>query len=254
MADPICTAGSCATDADCDDGDACTTDTCDGGACTATPIEDCGSNPPPGNPPEGDCEDAIDNDGDGLIDCADTDCAGSAACKGQEVCGDCIDNDGDGLVDYEDPDCCADPKTLEMRRMMLRPAPKRVTAKRLNLKVRNTGFDRADLDPRLAGATLQISDPNGTILCQPIPAAAWTHKGKRSFRFKDKTGLVAGGIKKARFNMKNNGKVPFRALGKSVLLGHTDGHDVKVTIGVGARCSQSMTQLRSKGDRMLMLP
>jgi hypothetical protein len=54
--------------------------------------------------------------------------------------------------------------------------------------------------------------------------------------------------------MKNNGRVPFRALGKSVLLGHTDGHDVKVTIGVGARCSQSMTQLRSKGDRMLMLP
>jgi hypothetical protein len=144
--------------------------------------------PAPREPAEGDCEDAIDNDGDGLIDCADTDCAGNAACKGQEVCGDCIDNDGDGLTDYEDPDCCADPKALEMRRMMLRPAPKKATAKRLNLNVRNTGFDRADLDPRLAGATLQISDPSGTILCQPIPAAAWTHKGKRSFRFKDKTG------------------------------------------------------------------
>ena len=50
------------------------------------------------------------------------------------------------------------------------------------------------------------------------------------------------------------GSFPFRALGKSVLLGHTAGHDVKVTIGVGAHCSQSMTQLRAKGDRMLMLP
>ena len=39
-----------------------------------------------------------------------------------------------------------------------------------------------------------------------------------------------------------------------IILGHTDGHDVKVTIGVGSQCSQSMTQLGAKGDRMLLLP
>ena len=169
------------------------------------------------------------------------------------MCGDCIDNDGDGLVDYEDPDCCADPNALEMRRMMLRPAPKRSTAKRLNLKVRNTGFDRADLDPRLAGATLQISDPSGTILCQPIPAAAWTHRNKRSFRFKDKTGSVAAGLKRARFAMKRSGAIRFKTKGKAVVMGTTQGHDVKVTIGVGGQCSEAMTQLRAK-RRAMVLP
>ena len=247
MADPTC--GACTADADCNDGDACTTDTCVDGACVASTIHNCST-----NPPEGTCDDAFDNDGDGLIDCADTDCAGNAACGVYEVCGDCLDNDGDGLVDYQDPDCCADPHTLEVRRMMLRPAPKRAKAKRLRLKVRDSGFDRATLDPKAAGATLQISDPNGTILCQPIAAAAWVHRNPRSFRFLDKTGTVAGGLKRARFRMKRNGKVAFVTVGKAMILRKTDGHDVKVTIGVGGQCSHSMTQLRAKGDRMLLLP
>jgi hypothetical protein len=247
MTDPTC--GACTADADCNDGDACTADTCVAGACVAGPIDNCST-----NGPETDCQDAFDNDGDGLVDCSDTDCAGTAACGGFEVCGDCIDNDGDGLVDYQDDDCCAAPRDLDVRRMMLRPEPKRARAKRLRLKVRDTGFDRATLDPRLAGATLQISDADGTILCQPIPAAAWTHRNPRSFNFKDKTGTVAGGLKRARVMMKRNGKVPFRALGKTVILRKTDGHDVKVTIGLGSQCSQSMTQLRAKGDRMLLLP
>ena len=247
MADPTC--GACTSDTDCNDADACTTDTCVAGACTVSPIPSCSS-----NPPEGDCDDAFDNDADGLVDCSDADCAGNPACGTFEVCGDCVDNDGDGLVDYQDPDCCAAPHALQVRRMMLRPAPKRATAKRLRLKVRDSGFDRTSLDPRLAGATLQISDPAGTILCQPIPAAAWIHRNPRSYRFRDKTGTVAGGLKRARFRMKRNGKVAFRALGKTMVLGTTDGHDVKVTVGVGAQCSQSMTQLRSKGNRMLLLP
>ncbi len=142
------------TDADCNDGDACTTDTCVAGACTASPIPSCSSNPPEA------CDDLFDNDADGLIDCSDADCAGTPTCGTFEVCGDCVDNDGDGLVDYQDPDCCAAPHALQVRRMMLRPAPKRAKAKRLR----------------------------------------------------------------------------------------------KVTVGVGAQCSQSMTQLRAKGDRMLLLP
>jgi hypothetical protein len=50
------------------------------------------------------CGDTIDNDGDGLIDCADiADCSGSW-CP-EKVCGDELDNDGDGYVDCNDPDC-----------------------------------------------------------------------------------------------------------------------------------------------------
>jgi hypothetical protein len=244
VVDPACT--PCATDAECDDHDACTTDACVAGVCAATPLDECTSNPPE------DCTNGSDDDGDGFADCNDTDCADVPACGGVEVCGDCVDNDGDGLADYDDPDCCAAPETLDVRRMILQPAPKKPTAKRLRLKVRNTGFDAAALDPMVMDTTIQISDPNGMVFCQHIPSAAWTHRNPRSFRFLDKTSTVAGGIKRARFQMKRNGAVPFRAMGKQVVLGATDGHDVMVTVGVGSQCSQSMTQLRVKGQRLIL--
>ncbi len=70
------------------------------------------------------CDDGVDNDGDGDVDCDDTNCArkscsadvpgatcadgGAGDCVGGEpvaLCSDDLDNDGDGLVDCEDPDC-----------------------------------------------------------------------------------------------------------------------------------------------------
>ncbi len=48
-----------------------------------------------------DCLDGLDNDLDGLVDCADEDCDGMCA----EVCGDGRDNDGDGAIDCLDSDC-----------------------------------------------------------------------------------------------------------------------------------------------------
>ena len=50
------------------------------------------------------CDDGIDNDGDGLVDCEDPDCAGSPECI-PEICDDALDNDGDGLTDCEDSEC-----------------------------------------------------------------------------------------------------------------------------------------------------
>ncbi|MBI2668450.1 hypothetical protein HYX14_01275 [Candidatus Woesearchaeota archaeon] len=59
------------------------------------------------------CTDVQDNDGDGKIDCADSDCKGSFG-PNDETCGpetddyscrDLGDNDGDGLTDCKDPDC-----------------------------------------------------------------------------------------------------------------------------------------------------
>jgi len=60
-------------------------------------------------PPVEDCSDAIDNDGDGQIDCADADCSDDLACTGPvpEVCDDLTDNDFDGLVDCADSDCAS---------------------------------------------------------------------------------------------------------------------------------------------------
>ncbi|WKN41351.1 T9SS type A sorting domain-containing protein [Tunicatimonas pelagia] len=53
------------------------------------------------------CNDGIDNDGDGLIDCQDRgDCGASVACETD--CSNGIDDDGDGFYDYYDGDCTAD--------------------------------------------------------------------------------------------------------------------------------------------------
>ncbi len=56
------------------------------------------------------CNDGLDNDGDGTIDCADTDCAAIASCMtlsvDAEKCNDTIDNDGDTLIDCADTEDC----------------------------------------------------------------------------------------------------------------------------------------------------
>lgn len=61
---------------------------------------------------ETECSDGRDDDGDGLIDCADADCYDAPICRagGNEErndarCSDWIDNDGDGAVDCDDQDC-----------------------------------------------------------------------------------------------------------------------------------------------------
>ncbi len=59
------------------------------------------------------CTGGNDEDGDGMIDCADADCFEAAECnvggeeRNAERCSDWVDNDGDGAIDCEDPDCSA---------------------------------------------------------------------------------------------------------------------------------------------------
>jgi len=57
------------------------------------------------------CSDTVDNDGDGMVDCDDTDCTSDPACAPAPVenCTDGIDNDGDGAIDCADGDCTSDP-------------------------------------------------------------------------------------------------------------------------------------------------
>lgn len=60
--------------------------------------------------PERACADGVDNDQDGLTDCADDDCDADAVCEGgeeaePEVCDDGVDNDLDGQADCDDSDC-----------------------------------------------------------------------------------------------------------------------------------------------------
>ncbi len=80
-------------------------------------------------PPAENCTNGVDDDGDGLADCADPDCAvdadgdgvDAAPCGGDcddgdpsipgpgEVCGDGVDNDCNGLVDCDEAVCSSDP-------------------------------------------------------------------------------------------------------------------------------------------------
>jgi hypothetical protein len=61
-----------------------------------------GDEPLPGE----NCANGLDDDGDGLVDCADPDCQAFPACVGsKEICNNGIDDDKDGFTDCQDPEC-----------------------------------------------------------------------------------------------------------------------------------------------------
>jgi hypothetical protein len=84
----------------------------------AAPVE---AQPAPAQPPaagqrperESVCTGRVDEDGDGMVDCADADCFHDRACEAgnaagennNALCSDWIDNDGDGQIDCDDQDC-----------------------------------------------------------------------------------------------------------------------------------------------------
>ncbi len=56
------------------------------------------------------CDNQQDDDGDGAVDCDDSDCAEDPACApATEICDNQQDDDGDGAVDCDDSDCAEDP-------------------------------------------------------------------------------------------------------------------------------------------------
>jgi hypothetical protein len=228
----------CKTAADCDDGNACTTDVCAAGVCQARPIAGCGVEL---------CNDGIDNDGDGKIDCQDEDCAKDPACVHApvEICGDCIDNDGDGLVDYEDPDCCGSTDALTLRRLAMRMRPQ---AGRNTLRLRGgyAALQTRTFDPASDGVSLQIADHSGQVYCHTIPLASkpgWLKHGV--FRFRDKTGSAADGLRRVRFKIRKDGRVVVRAVGRKMSYRTPTGTDLTVTLRVGNQCLQATPTLRS---------
>ncbi|MCB9627105.1 MAG: hypothetical protein H6725_07015 [Sandaracinaceae bacterium] len=52
------------------------------------------------------CTGGTDDDCDGQVDCADSDCATDPACSHGEICGNFLDDDGDGLEDFWDTADC----------------------------------------------------------------------------------------------------------------------------------------------------
>src|SRR5665213_1383269 len=88
-------------------------DDCNGLIDCADPA--CFGDPSCSKPGQEICNNGIDDNGDGLIDCADPECVNSISCKttpGTEICNNGIDDNGNGLVDCADPMCTTFPGCL----------------------------------------------------------------------------------------------------------------------------------------------
>jgi hypothetical protein len=227
----------CTTAADCNDQNSCTTDTCEAGACAHETLENC---------PTEVCDDGIDNDGDGDIDCADSDCANNPICD-VEICGNCLDDDGDGKVDFEDDDCCDNTNSLVISRMRVRTKPE-AGKNKLRLKATYAARAPEGFDPQSQGTTLQLRDSEGNFFCHEIPLKTdrlWIKKG--IWKLKDKSGLMAGGINRARFKVrKKDSRVIFKARGKKMQFRDIVGSEVTVTLAVGNQCTQQVASLKTK--------
>ena len=55
-----------------------------------------------------DCSNQTDDDDDGDTDCADSECSNDPACGPETDCSDGVDNDGDNLTDCDDDNCTGD--------------------------------------------------------------------------------------------------------------------------------------------------
>ncbi len=237
---------SCVAAADCADEIACTTETCVEGRCAYAPPAAC-----PSCAAEA-CDDGLDNDCDGRVDCVDADCAGSRSCSGgPEICGDCRDNDADGLVDYEDSECCARTVILGVEQLMLRPAGKR--GDRIRLASQYSANMLPGFDPLTHDTSVQITDPKGVVFCTTITADHWMSRQRRHLAFWDRKGAFSGGLSDGQFILERAGSVGFRTHGKKAEIVSMDEGVVTVTVRAGETCSRATATLRARGA-MLVAP
>ncbi len=113
-------------------------------------------------PPEEDdtCQNGVDDDGDGLVDGDDPDCAGEGASEAlRQSCRDGLDNDGDGVVDLEDPDCQA-PETAEGGDLS---GPRCPSVSECADGADNDEDGLTDLDDPDCGADAELCDDRGCV-------------------------------------------------------------------------------------------
>ncbi len=250
--DDACTGGMCTHTAragctrctsagQCDDKNQCTTDTCNAEVCSNVPIPGCTiCTPTPEN-----CSDGIDNDCDGLVDCADPDCAGTPACiPPPEICGNCIDDNHNGLVDAQDPACCASPMTLAVAHLMVRPSAPRGRGNRLKLDAEYAPLAPPLFDPLKQDTSIQLSEPGRPLFCTTIAAQHWKRASRLVFHFSDRKGQFAGGLDAGAFRIDRGGHVLFSARSRTLGMSAIQNGSVEITIRVGQQCSRSTLALR----------
>jgi cysteine-rich repeat protein len=105
----------------------------------------------------------------------------SSSCRSTEICNDLLDNDGDGLVDCEDPDCgpCP-PIQRDPAAIVLRPGRTDL------LKIQGGITPSAPLDPASVPTGLLMTNANGVIYRVVLPAGALQPIGHGHFRYTNK--------------------------------------------------------------------
>ncbi|HLK09799.1 MAG TPA: DUF4215 domain-containing protein [Candidatus Binatia bacterium] len=117
----------------------------------------------------------------------------SSLCHSTEICNDLIDNDGDGLIDCEDPDCAAcpliqrDPAAIQFR-------PGRTDL----LKIQGGITPSRPLDPSAVAIGLLMTNANGPIYRAVLAPGALRPVGRGHFQYvsKDAARSPTGGLYK----------------------------------------------------------
>jgi len=172
----VCGDGIVGPGEQCDDGN-----TVNGDGCSATcQLGYCGDGVvQPGE----ECDDGNNLSGDGC----------SPTCKKDEICNDQIDNDGDGLVDCDDPECGC----LIIKRACVHPCPGRISFKpkgpdRLQFQVSFTPTQ--SIDPANVNLGVTLTNANGIIYSAKLLPGDIKKLGK-VWMFRDTTALKGPGTR-----------------------------------------------------------
>ena len=241
----------CDIAADCEDGNICTREICSEGVCRHEIRTACAQCLPGIEI----CGDGVDNDCDGVMDCADPSCSAAPGCEAggddAEICGDCQDNDGDGLVDYEDPDCCGEMLHLELRSLKLRTRGTVYRSrKRFRMRAMYAPFTWGDFDPTRQDTSVQISDDLGPVFCTTVEHEHWKPRRQVHVAFRDRRMEFAGGLRDGRFSARHDGSIRFKTRGPISTLRVPRSQDVRITVRVGDRCSTMRGALHAQGKKL----
>jgi hypothetical protein len=205
--------------------------------------------------------------GGGFLSCT-TGCAIDTSTCVTEICGNCIDDDGNGLTDFEDLACCAgDERHAQVLKKGRLRANKKKGGTRVKLKaILWSGTETAD--PTTEDVYVQARESNGdSLFCARLPASAFRQKknGKKTYRFRDKRGVIdgAGGLQKVSIRTDKHGMTRFKARGKHTAFTLPEAGPLEITVAflpsdnataATPRCSAAVRAFRSTKHAGLRFP
>lgn len=200
VCDPV---GGCETGApvDCNDENACTANSCYEALDICVAEDICCGN---GTIDIGEeCDDGNLEDADGCdSNCKYTRCGNGVVTPGEEceyteICGNLIDDDEDGLYDCADPDCEVDNCTADCKLappcICIEEDPAIVLLSKTPNFFRIHGRIPGDvftIDPQSEGVTIQLTNANGVIYQAMLPPNSFIVRSASRFKYKDKTAVT----------------------------------------------------------------